>query len=589
MLQNMTRYRNSLSQTMTVDVPSHTSTLLEGLTHLRAKNLLLDVTLIAEGEEFQAHRLLLAACSDYFRAMFTDEMLERQQENIVLHGVSAVGLESALEYIYSGSLSLEPSTVQDVLDAASHLQLPAVQQACARYLQDHLDVDNCVDVASLAETYSLTQLRAKAYAVMCSQLRRFSGTAEFQRLSDSQLVQLLCSDHPVDCSEGEVATAVSRWLSHCPSRDRHARHLLSYVNWKEVPEPVSRSLALPCPLPLPLLSHQPAPPKGLLNTRGLELAILKVGGFSIAGITNEITYRLSDSGSWRHLTTIPHVEQCNFGTAVLDNELYVVGGCFDQSLQENIHPFGFRYSAQSDKWSTIAPMLRERCRFSLTALDEKLYAVGGESEDTQATTGTECEVYHPEEDVWHQLPQLGCSRAQHAAAALNRCLYVTGGLDLTQDSVLSSCWAYSTVHQVWTRLADMPTPRADHAAFVYDNSVWVCGGWHEDSSVGHHGRQLVATVDRYDVATDTWHTVTTVPTPRYHAGVTVIGSRLHVMGGFLSDVTFDRATGVIETYDLDTGTWLVQTPYPRDIWEHACVSMHVPRCRDNMAVMLHVR
>lgn len=71
----------------------------------------------------------------------------------------------------------------------------------------------------------------------------------------------------------------------------------------------------------------------LINSRGMELAVIKVGGFGLGGITNEVTYFLASSGKWRHLTSIPHVEQCNFGTAVLDNELYVVGGCFNQSLQ----------------------------------------------------------------------------------------------------------------------------------------------------------------------------------------------------------------------------------------------------------------
>ena len=65
---------------------------------------------------------------------------------------------------------------------------------------------------------------------------------------------------------------------------------------------------------------------------------------------------------WRHLTSVPHIESCNFGVAVLHNELYVVGGCFNQELQENVHPFGFRYSPQLDKWTTMAAMTRERCR-----------------------------------------------------------------------------------------------------------------------------------------------------------------------------------------------------------------------------------
>lgn len=83
----------------------------------------------------------------------------------------------------------------------------------------------------------------------------------------------------------------------------------------------------------------------LLNSRGMELAILKIGGFGITGMTNEINYCLENKCKWHHLTSIPHVEQCNFGASVYCNELYVVGGCFNQSLQETIHPFGFKYNS----------------------------------------------------------------------------------------------------------------------------------------------------------------------------------------------------------------------------------------------------
>ena len=68
------------------------------------------------------------------------------------------------------------------------------------------------------------------------------------------------------------------------------------------------------------------------------------------------------------------------------NELYVVGGCFDQSgsiatpLQaETVHPFGFKYNPLKNSWASLRPMLRERCRFTLTPVHGKnrLYAIGG--------------------------------------------------------------------------------------------------------------------------------------------------------------------------------------------------------------------
>lgn len=51
----------------TFSAPSHSATLLQGLSVLRAHGQLLDVVLAINEERFQVHRAVLAACSDYFR------------------------------------------------------------------------------------------------------------------------------------------------------------------------------------------------------------------------------------------------------------------------------------------------------------------------------------------------------------------------------------------------------------------------------------------------------------------------------------------------------------------------------------------
>ena len=79
--------------------------------------------------------MVLASCSDYFRAMFTDEMRERGQAEIRLNGVSAAGLHCLLEYAYTSRLSLNLANVQDVLAAAAHVQVLTVVEACSNYLQ----------------------------------------------------------------------------------------------------------------------------------------------------------------------------------------------------------------------------------------------------------------------------------------------------------------------------------------------------------------------------------------------------------------------------------------------------------------------
>lgn len=188
--------------------------LMEGLNSLRDNEEFLDITLIAEGQKFRAHKVVLAACSDYFRAMFTGNMLESRQNEIALNGVSADGFRILLDYAYTCLLSLNLTNVQDVLSAASHCQMQEIVRICSNYLETQIDLENCVDLATIAEDYCLNQLTEKVYKFMSSHLTEFSKSSEFNRLTVQQLNDLLVYEFPVDCPEAEVLKIVLTWICH---------------------------------------------------------------------------------------------------------------------------------------------------------------------------------------------------------------------------------------------------------------------------------------------------------------------------------------------------------------------------------------
>ena len=74
----------------------------------------------------QAHRVVLSSCSEYFQAMFTEPMRERSQTDIHLYGVSSVGLDMILNYIYTSNIVLSLANIQSVLSTASQLQVTKV-------------------------------------------------------------------------------------------------------------------------------------------------------------------------------------------------------------------------------------------------------------------------------------------------------------------------------------------------------------------------------------------------------------------------------------------------------------------------------
>lgn len=59
----------------TFSAPSHSATLLQGLSVLRAQGQLLDVVLAINEERFLVHKAVLAACSDYFRLVGITRLL----------------------------------------------------------------------------------------------------------------------------------------------------------------------------------------------------------------------------------------------------------------------------------------------------------------------------------------------------------------------------------------------------------------------------------------------------------------------------------------------------------------------------------
>ena len=78
------------------------SQLLQSLKTLWQEQCFCDVQLSVGQREFPAHRLVLAAASPYFRAMFMCGLTEGKNEKVALHDVSSSTFEQLINFVYSG-------------------------------------------------------------------------------------------------------------------------------------------------------------------------------------------------------------------------------------------------------------------------------------------------------------------------------------------------------------------------------------------------------------------------------------------------------------------------------------------------------
>ncbi|KAF0297777.1 Broad-complex core protein isoforms 1/2/3/4/5 [Amphibalanus amphitrite] len=89
--------------------------------HLRRDGELVDITLCCEGQRVKAHRMMLSACSPYFRDLLKNNPC--QELVFFLKDTSAADLSAIIEFIYKGSVNVAQTQLGSFLKTAEMLQI----------------------------------------------------------------------------------------------------------------------------------------------------------------------------------------------------------------------------------------------------------------------------------------------------------------------------------------------------------------------------------------------------------------------------------------------------------------------------------
>ena len=91
---------------------------------LRAEREFFDVTLVTEDEcQVQAHKLVLAACSPFFKKVLRNNQHLHLHPLLYLSGVHSSVLKSVLDFIYMGEVSVEQQNLEQFLAISQKLKL----------------------------------------------------------------------------------------------------------------------------------------------------------------------------------------------------------------------------------------------------------------------------------------------------------------------------------------------------------------------------------------------------------------------------------------------------------------------------------
>ncbi|XP_072555875.1 kelch-like protein 26 isoform X1 [Paramormyrops kingsleyae] len=572
----------------TFSAPSHSATLLQGLSLLRAQGQLLDVVLSINEERFQVHKAVLASCSDYFRAMFTGGMREASQDTIELKGLSARGLKHIIDFAYSAEVTLDLDCIQDVLGAAVFLQMVPVVELCEEFLKSAMSVETCLNIGQMATAFSLSSLKESVDGFTFRHFLQIAEEDDFLHIPVERLVFFLQSNKLRNCSEIDLFRAAIRWLRHDEARRAQAGSVLCHVRF-----PLMRSPELVDSVQtedimvedvqcrqflleafnyqiLPFRQHDMQSPRTAI--RSDVVSLVAFGGTPYTDndrvVSSKVHY-LPD-GTARHFRELAEMESaCSHAcVAVLDNFVYVVGG---QHLQyrsgEGAVDASFRYDPHLSQWLRIQPMQESRIQFQLSVLQGKLYATGGRNRSGSLSS---VEYYCPKTNEWTYVDPLKRRIWGHAGATCEDRLYISGGYGVSvEDKKTTHCYDPST--DQWEFRCPMNEPRVLHAMVTARGRLYALGG-----RMDHVDRCFdVLAVEYYVPDADQWTTVSPMRAGQSEAGCCLLDGKIYVVGGY--NWHLNNVTSIVQVYNADTDEWERDLHFPESFAGIACVPVILPQ------------
>lgn len=122
--------------------------ILASLQQLRMEGHLTDVTVQVDNQgytqEFQAHKLMLAASSGYFKSAFSSQ--EVVQEKISLLAVHNEHFSKFLDFVYTGKIELMRDKIGDVLAVAECLECKELAEICRDALTAGIEQDSAAAI-----------------------------------------------------------------------------------------------------------------------------------------------------------------------------------------------------------------------------------------------------------------------------------------------------------------------------------------------------------------------------------------------------------------------------------------------------------
>ncbi|XP_067890660.1 kelch-like protein 23 [Heterodontus francisci] len=542
----------------------HSAEFLDAFKEFYRNELFTDITLECfSGRLFHCHKVALAACSTYFKIMFTADMREKATKIIKLPNIDDNILDALVRYVYTSEVSITEKNVQSLLETADLLQFISVKTACENFLIRHLDVDNCLGMHSFGEFHVCIDLEKESRRMILSRFEEVSRQDEFLDISKDKLFFILSRDNLNVWKEDILLEAIIKWIANdMKNRIECLKELLKYIK-VDLDESYLRTAlelnerylltsdikmhSLKCHvLKLNKMNSQPC--------KKSTCAMYIVGGYywhplSEVHIWNPLT------NSWTQGSQMPDHKREGYSVSVLGPNIYVTGGYNSDNL-EALDTMWI-YNSEMDNWTEGSPMLNARYYHCSVVMHGCIYVMGGYRGGAPAQ---DAEFYDPLKRKWILIVSMLKGVGNATACVLQDVIYVTGGhYGYRGSSTYDKIQSYRSDLNEWTVVTITPHPEYGLCSVALYDKIYLVGG-------------QTAITDCYDTEKNEWKQIAQMNERRMECGALVMNGCIYVTGGYSSS----KGTYLhcVEKYDPEQDSWEIIGNLPNAMRSHGCVSVY---------------
>ena len=549
-----------LAESLSVDPSKHRQELLERLDILRNNDIFCDVTIAVKDKEFKAHRAVLAAASPFFLTLLTSEMKEGNEKliKVELEEATESVMEDALEYLYTGNVTVVEGRAHNLIATANFLLLPSLKTMAANVLKDTLTTENCVFNYYFAEKYDCVELKDKCREVINTNFSVVMETEDFLKLDQKQVMEWVSSDDVIVNEEEDIFKGIVRWVSHNKSeREGDFPELLHQVRLPFL----SRDFLLDELVKDELITKNPVFCSNfVINAMKVVLSAsdspqqprkcqeTHIDGIFICGGKRALCY-FPQKDMWCCLADSPFQDYEGHSLVEYKSNVYVADG-ETRRLGES-HVFEF-YSPLKNSWGT-AQRNDDITDFTcLTVLKGDMYAMCFANFPKK---GRICR-YDSEKNCWQEMDAPPCLQERACVVADEQFLYIIGGTLDWGVSAVRTTNRFDPINNKLEELADINRARYNASGAAINGKVFIAGG---QSS----RKTMVRSTEAFDPSSNEWQCMTDLTLPHFNASMVCFGGMLFVLGG----TTYTKSDGItrtltVEMFDPGINEWKVKSSIP---------------------------